>query len=388
MARDSASAAQTDIDAHKGTTHNVDSTARSEALAAQGLITGHQAASTPHSAAIAALIEAHRAVATAHQQPGGGGGGVSEARVQELINATALSALQGFVTDGQIPAAIMRDAEFTAATVRTLLSLTATEANDVLVGATIAGQILTFTQNDGSTVNITIPTATPGQGDGVVHSGAFNADQTELILTLAAGGTVRIDVPAALRGTGLTAAAIAALDAGEIHSNVELPGVVGGLLRKFSVANFIAIMRSSVGLGPRINPTPSPATVGQVPAVNTDGDGYTHVIIDGRWVAVIPGPVDAEEALLGRLQWNPANSRVEICENNGHTVTATEGTWDYIADRADFSIERDRNTVTGQAVGDYIYDEGAGPLLQLGCSWCRRWQPGCWDGVKSTTPPL
>ena len=60
------------------------------------------------------------------------GGGTSEARVQQLINATSLSALQGMVTDAQIPDAIFRDAELTAAAVQTLLGLTATEVNDLL----------------------------------------------------------------------------------------------------------------------------------------------------------------------------------------------------------------------------------------------------------------
>ena len=48
-------------------------------------------------------------------------------------------------------------------------------------------------------------------------------------------------------GGGLTAAAISGLAAGDIHSNVEIPGVVTGLLRKFSVFNFIAIMRVQRG---------------------------------------------------------------------------------------------------------------------------------------------
>ena len=38
--------------------------------------------------------------------------------------------------------------------------------------------------------------------DGVVASGAFNSDQTELVLTLDTGGTVTVNVPAALRGGG------------------------------------------------------------------------------------------------------------------------------------------------------------------------------------------
>ena len=83
-------------------------------------------------------------------------GPLTSAQVQSLIDATSLSALQGS-SDGQIPAAIMRDAEFTAAAVRNLLSLSSSEVNDLLTGASITNNVLTFTQNDGSTVPITLP---------------------------------------------------------------------------------------------------------------------------------------------------------------------------------------------------------------------------------------
>lgn len=131
-------------------------------------------------------------------------GGVSEARVQQLIDATSLSALQGQLTDGQIPAAIMRDVEFTASAVRTLLGLTAAQVNDLFTGATIAGQVITYTQADGTTVSLTIPSGGGGMADGVVASGAFNATGTELILTLADGTEITISVPAILRGGGGT----------------------------------------------------------------------------------------------------------------------------------------------------------------------------------------
>ena len=65
----------------------------------------------------------------------------AEARVQELINATSLSSLQGMVIDGQIPAAIMRDAEFTAAScAQACWQLTATEVNDIFVGPPSRGR--------------------------------------------------------------------------------------------------------------------------------------------------------------------------------------------------------------------------------------------------------
>ena len=133
---------------------------------------------------------------------GGGGGGLDTAAVQALINATNLSALQGLVTDAQIPAAIMRDAELTAAAVRTLLGLSATEVNDLLTGATITGQVITFTQNDGTTATVTIPAGTGGVADGVVDSGSFNALGTELTLMTDTGEAVVISVPALLRGGG------------------------------------------------------------------------------------------------------------------------------------------------------------------------------------------
>ena len=68
------------IDTHEASTHNVDSTARSEAQAAQGLITGHEVATAPHNAAIAELIEEHRLVSDSHHTPGEGGvGGLTAA---------------------------------------------------------------------------------------------------------------------------------------------------------------------------------------------------------------------------------------------------------------------------------------------------------------------
>ena len=125
----------------------------------------------------------------------------TNAEIEALIDATPLSDLQGQVTDAQIPAAIMRDAEFTAAAVRQLLGLTAAEVNNLLTGGTISGRTLTFTQNDGSDVTLTLPADQDTQ-DGVVASGAINAAGTELTLTLDTGTTVTIDIPAVLRGMG------------------------------------------------------------------------------------------------------------------------------------------------------------------------------------------
>ena len=134
----------------------------------------------------------------------GGGGDLDEDRVQELIDATSLSALQGMVTDGQIPDDIMRDAEFTAAAVRGLLSLTADEVTELLVGNPLSGRVLTFTQNDGTTATITVPEAAgESMPDGVVSAAAFNDDNTELTLTIDGAADVVLDIPAALRAGNL-----------------------------------------------------------------------------------------------------------------------------------------------------------------------------------------
>ena len=120
---------------------------------------------------------------------------VSDNRIQTLIDKTSLSVLQGQVTNDQIPDAIMRDTELTATAINRLLSLTATEVTTLLTGASISDQVLSFTQNDGTVVDLTIPDGT-GMADGVVASGAFNADGTTLTLTLDTGALIVIPVPA------------------------------------------------------------------------------------------------------------------------------------------------------------------------------------------------
>ena len=90
------------------------------------------------------------------------------------------SDLVGQIADSQIPDAIMRDSEFTAAAIREMLLLTSDEVNGIVTGSVVSGNTLTITRNDGTTVTFTV---TGGSGaDGVVASGAFSADYTELIL--------------------------------------------------------------------------------------------------------------------------------------------------------------------------------------------------------------
>ena len=107
-------------------------------------------------------------------------------------------AIDGLILDAQFPDGIMRDTEFNAASVRMMLGFTAQEVTDILTGLVVASGMITITQNDGTSTPFTLPAGTP---DGVVASGAFNADSTELVITLEDGTAIPIDVPDALRST-------------------------------------------------------------------------------------------------------------------------------------------------------------------------------------------
>ena len=175
--------------------------------------------------------------------------GITEARVQEIIDATNLSALQGQVTDSQIPDEIMRDAELTATAIRNLLNLTATEVNDLLTGASISGQVITFTQNDGTVETINVPVAMGGMADGVVQSGMFNSAGTELVLTLNTGVTVTIDVPAILRAVGLTADERTKLMGIADDANRLIPYKLGNVYMASALASLPASARPSDNSG-------------------------------------------------------------------------------------------------------------------------------------------
>ena len=110
----------------------------------------------------------------------------TDAEIQALIDATDLSVLAGQVTNSQIPAAIMRDSELTTSAVSRLLNLTVDEVNNLLTGATINGQVITFTQNDGSQVTITVPSGT-STGGGAIDLGVSTATSDRLTVVAPSG---------------------------------------------------------------------------------------------------------------------------------------------------------------------------------------------------------
>ena len=209
-------------------------------------------------------------------------GGTDEARVQELINATNLSALQGQVTDSQIPDAIMRDAELTAAAVRNLLGLTSTEVNNLLTGSTLNtitdpndGSIsyrLVFTENDGTVTTINLPFTTgSAAADGVVASGAFSTDNQTLTLTLDTGGTIDIDVPSALRTDNYI-----------VGGSIDNAGEILTLSRIFGTSievSIPSILRSAPGAGQTADQVMALVRAGIEAAVSNN----TETGIDVTW---------------------------------------------------------------------------------------------------------
>ena len=131
-----------------------------------------------------------------------------EGKIKPLVQGEKIADfgdVDGTISVSQLPSDVMLDSEFTLSAIRGLLNLTVTEVNNLFTGASISNNILTFTQNDGTTVTITLPTGGMSVSDGVVTAGVFNADRTELTLTVDGATDVVIDIPELLRQGGILA---------------------------------------------------------------------------------------------------------------------------------------------------------------------------------------
>ena len=85
--------------------------------------------------------------------------------------------------------------------------------------------------------------------------------------------------PSETTWAGILAAGITAISAApdeSVHSNAVFPGVFNGVLEKFSFANLIALVRSTVGLGRQINPTGSTENIGKLPVLRADGEDFHY----------------------------------------------------------------------------------------------------------------
>ena len=139
------------------------------------------------------------------------GPGPTDAQIQANVKEFARAGNATLVGDADIAPEIMRDAEFTAAAVRTLLGLTAAEVNDLFVGASITDHTITVMQNDGTTLNI----AVPDDSDGVVTAAALDGTTNVLTLTLSEGNPVTVDLSSLAGSGGVSLATVlAAIRAG------------------------------------------------------------------------------------------------------------------------------------------------------------------------------
>ena len=87
----------------------------------------------------------------------------------------------------------------------------------------------------------------------------------------------------------------------------------------------------------------------------------------GRWIAVLDGRVEipiADASLENRLLYNPFNNRLEVCIDNPHSSGAVAGTFGDIGTRTDLYIVDSRSGVSGQSIGDFAFDIGAGHFYE------------------------
>ena len=118
-----------------------------------------------------------------------------------LIGENGAYSLVNVIPEFMIPASIARDSEINAPAIRALLGLTEAEQNDLLTGVSISNGVLTFPQNDGTNVRITLPAAT-GTADNelqVASSTTFSVGAVRLssvvVKHLALGDIVSFEIP-------------------------------------------------------------------------------------------------------------------------------------------------------------------------------------------------
>ena len=117
-----------------------------------------------------------------------------------LIGENGVWGLVNEIPEFMIPAAIARDTEINAAAIRALLGLTEDEQNDLLTGASLLNGVLTFVQNDGTNVQITLPAGAVDDELQVASSATYSAGSVALtaVVTkhLELGDIVSFEIPA------------------------------------------------------------------------------------------------------------------------------------------------------------------------------------------------
>ena len=119
---------------------------------------------------------------------GPAGADADTATIDARIATYARITPSGTIALAQLPSGVMLDSEFTAAAVRTLLGLSASQIDNIVVDVTATGQVITVTKADGTTNTINIPS---GAG-ATTHIQTGTAPYTTGLITVTTSETVSV----------------------------------------------------------------------------------------------------------------------------------------------------------------------------------------------------
>lgn len=261
-----------------------------------------------------------------------GGGGVTEARVQQIVNATNLSALQGQVTDVQVLAAITRDAELTAAItalvngapadrntlneLSTAINLRAPLNSPALTGVPLAptsaaGTNTTQIATTAYVVGAIAAAMLTGGADGVLADAVLQADGVTLRLTLSDNSVIDVNLMDLISGLISSVTANEGLEGGGASGDVTVGIADLGITYAKLAAAAVAQIRQGLALVANVAALSGATFTGLVSGLTpiADANFATKAYVDGiinpvlshmSYVGVSPdGVFSAAEFLAG-----------------------------------------------------------------------------------------
>ena len=139
-------------------------------------------------------------------------------RINTLVKPYALDG-GPLISGTDADSAFLLEPEVTQAFLLGIIGITQAELNNIFLDARVqgtgAGRTIVVDQKDGSTITLAVPDTTGGGGggtaDGVINAAEFSADGMTLTLRTSTGGTITVNVPTALRQSGLPQGQVQAL---------------------------------------------------------------------------------------------------------------------------------------------------------------------------------
>ena len=121
----------------------------------------------------------------------------------QRIQSLTFADIGGEIGDAQVPGSFTRDSELTKAFLLSVIGLTSSELDDLVVGARVTGsgssRAIVVEQKDGSTINLPVPDTTGVTADDHVTAVAFVNNGASIRFTFSEGPTLTVNVPAELR---------------------------------------------------------------------------------------------------------------------------------------------------------------------------------------------